>query len=221
MVPGWKWFDITGQPAPGHNCHHREKDLPYIQPEFLLFFFFFILCLLAHYFFILCLFTSTAVKSLTPSPRWPLHGHRGLLVGPPQSCLFSRLNQPSSFCSSSPGKCSYPEHLGGPQLNSLPLIDAFLLTFCLPKMIAFWFWCCFSSCIKSLYAVGWSRTATAKVITGISEADDMTLHRTTEIFFWNNFFPKKNKLPAKTDVVFIAIFNLIFFPFPSFNRKSY
>lgn len=89
ILPGWRWFDITGQPAPVHDCRHKEKDPPYIEPEFLLFFFLKkILCLPAHYFFILCLFTGTAVKSLTPSPRWPLHGHQGLLLGPPQSCLF-------------------------------------------------------------------------------------------------------------------------------------
>lgn len=97
---------------------------------------------------------------------------------------------PQPVLAYSQSECCHPEHLGGPQLNSLLFIDAFLGTLCLPKMIALWFWYCCPLCIKPLCVVCWSRTATAKVITGLSEADDMTLHRNTWTFFWNTFFSK-------------------------------
>lgn len=77
----------------------------------------------------------TAVKSLAPFVGGP-SSRDGSCTQVPSGLSLVQLNQPSSLSPFLQSKCSCPEPLGGPQMNSLQLIDAFHVTFCLPKMIA-------------------------------------------------------------------------------------
>lgn len=128
------------------TCSSAQKAHPSIQPEFLL--------------------RSLYARRLSLShqaPQWRAWLRllddwsvgRGAAVRAPHAIPSPGWSSPSALAHSDP------------RLSSLPLVDAFLVTFCLPKMIAPWFRYCFSSRVKPLDAVNWSRPATAKVITGI------------------------------------------------------
>lgn len=99
---GWRWHNLSGQPAPLPDCPRGEDDLPYIQSGPLV---------------------SNNASSLLSSlhvPLWrdrlclpdtwlPPPGTGRLLLGPPQSCLLCRLNKPDSLSLSPLGECPCPQ----------------------------------------------------------------------------------------------------------------